>query len=38
MDTDCLLLRHAALGRPSGEWNGDDSDVLSDAEVVAAIL
>ena len=29
MDKDYLLLKRAALGRPSGKWNDDDYDVLA---------
>jgi hypothetical protein len=34
MGKDCLLLKRAALSRPSGEWNDDDFDVLADGEAV----
>jgi ATP dependent DNA ligase domain len=33
-----LLLKRAALSRPSGEWNDDDYDVLADGEVVGHIF
>src|SRR5262249_32279678 len=29
MDKDYLLLKRAALSRPSGEWSDDDFDVLA---------
>jgi len=32
-----LLLKRAALSRPSGEWNDDDFDVLADGEVLGRI-
>jgi hypothetical protein len=32
-----LLLKRAALSRPSGEWNDDDFDVLADGEVLERI-
>lgn len=31
-----LILKRAFASRPSGEWNDDDYDVLSDGKVVAA--
>jgi hypothetical protein len=34
MDKDYLLLKRAALSRPSGQWNDDDFDVLANGEVV----
>jgi hypothetical protein len=37
MEKDYLLLKRAALSRPSGEWNDDDFDVLCNAEVVGRI-
>jgi hypothetical protein len=37
MDKDYLLLKHAALSRPSGQWNDDDFDVLANGEVVSRI-
>jgi hypothetical protein len=33
-----LILKRASASRPSGEWNDDDYDVLSDAKVVGRIL
>jgi hypothetical protein len=33
MDKDYLLLKRAALSRPSGKWNDDDYDVLADGAV-----
>ena len=33
-----LLLKRAALSRPSGQWNDDDFDVLADAAVVGRIF
>jgi len=38
MDKDYFLLTRAALRRPSGEWNDDDFDVLTDGEVVGRIF
>jgi hypothetical protein len=38
MDKDYLLLKRAALSRPSGEWNDDDYDVLADGAVVGRIF
>ena len=38
MDKDCLILKRASASRPSGEWNGDDFDVLADGAVVGRIL
>jgi hypothetical protein len=32
-----LLLKRAALSRPSGQWDDDDYDVLADGEVVGRI-
>jgi hypothetical protein len=37
MDKDYLLLKRAALSRPSGQWNDDDFDVLANGEVVGRI-
>jgi hypothetical protein len=34
MDKDYLLLKRAALSRPSGEWSDDDYDVLAEGIVV----
>jgi hypothetical protein len=38
MDKDYLLLKRAALSRPSGEWNDDVFDVLANGEVVGRIF
>jgi hypothetical protein len=38
MDKDYLILRRASASRPSGEWNDDDFDVLTDGVVVGRIL
>jgi hypothetical protein len=38
MDKDYLLLKRAALSRPSGEWNHDEYDVLATSEVVGRIF
>jgi hypothetical protein len=38
MDKDYLLLKRAALSRPSGQWNDDDFDVLANGEVVGRIF
>src|SRR5262245_6176478 len=38
MDKDYLLLKRAALSRPSGEWDDADYDVLADGEVVGRIF
>jgi hypothetical protein len=38
MDKDYLLLKRAALSRPSGQWNDDDFDVLANGEVVGHIF
>jgi len=32
VDKDYLLLKRAALSRPSGEWNDDDYDVLANGD------
>jgi hypothetical protein len=37
MEKDYLLLKRAALSRPSGEWNDNDFDVLCNGEVVGRI-
>jgi hypothetical protein len=37
MDKDYLLLKRAALSRPSGNWNEDNFDVLANGEVVGRI-
>jgi hypothetical protein len=33
-----LILKHASASRPSGEWNDDDYDVLTDGIVVRRIM
>jgi hypothetical protein len=33
-----LLLKRASASRPSGEWNDDDFDVLTDGAVVGRIF
>jgi hypothetical protein len=33
-----LLLKRSALRRPSGQWNGDDFDVLVNGDVVGRIF
>jgi hypothetical protein len=33
-----LILKRASASRPSGEWNDDDYDVLSDGKVIGRIL
>ena len=33
-----LILKRASASRPSGEWNDDDYDVLSDGVVVGRIM
>jgi hypothetical protein len=38
MDKDYLLLKRAALSRPSGQWNDDDFDVLANGVVVGRIF
>ena len=38
MDKDYLILKRASVGRPSGEWNDDDYDVLADGIVVGRIM
>ena len=38
MQKDYLILKPASASRPSGEWNDDDFDVLSDGEVVGRIF
>ena len=38
LEKDYLLLKRAALSRPSGEWNDDDFDVLANGEVVGRIF
>jgi hypothetical protein len=31
-------MRRASVGRPSGEWNDDDYDLLADGGVVGRIM
>ena len=38
MTTERLILKRASASRPSGEWNGDDYDVLADGVVVGRIF
>ena len=38
MDKDYLVLKRASASRPSGEWNDDDFDVLTDGAVVGRIM
>jgi hypothetical protein len=38
MDKDYLLLKRAALSRPSGQWSDDDFDVLANGGVVGRIF
>jgi hypothetical protein len=38
MDKNYLLLKRAALSRPSGEWSDDDFDVLANDAVVGRIF
>jgi hypothetical protein len=33
-----LILKRASTSRPSGEWNDDDYDVLTDGAVIGRIL
>ena len=35
---DPLILKRASASRPSGEWNDDDFDVLTDGVVVSRIF
>jgi hypothetical protein len=35
--TDQLILKRAALSRPSGQWSDDDYDVLCEGKVVGRI-
>jgi hypothetical protein len=37
MDKDYLLLKRAAVSRPSGQWNDGDFDVLANGEIVGRI-
>src|SRR6516164_8920766 len=38
MDKDYLVLKRASASRPSGAWNDDDFDVLTDGAVVGGIM
>jgi hypothetical protein len=38
MEKDYLLLKRAALSRPSGQWNNDDFDVVANGEIVGRIF
>jgi hypothetical protein len=38
MDKDYLTLKRASASRPSGEWDNDDYDVLTDGVVVGRIM
>jgi hypothetical protein len=38
MTTERLILKRASASRPSGEWNGDDYDVLADGVVVGRVM
>jgi len=39
MDKDYLILKRAAVCRPSGQWNDDDDcDVIADGSVVGRIF
>jgi hypothetical protein len=38
MEKDYLTLKRAPACRPSGEWNDDDFDVLTDGTVVGRIF
>ena len=33
-----LILKHASLSRPSGQWSDDDYDVLADCNVVGRMM
>jgi len=37
MEKDYLILKRAAVSRPSGQWSDDDFDVLANGEVVGRI-
>jgi hypothetical protein len=37
-DKDYLTLKRASASRPSGAWNDDDYDVLTNGEVVGRIF
>jgi hypothetical protein len=36
MEKDYLILKRAAVSRPSGQWSDDDFDVLANGELSAA--
>jgi hypothetical protein len=38
MEKDYLTLKRASASRPSGEWNDDDFDVLTNGAVVGRIF
>ena len=38
MEKDYLILKRAAVSRPSGQWSDDDFDVLANGEVVGRIF
>jgi hypothetical protein len=38
MEKDYLLLKRAALSRPSAQWNNDDFDVVANGEIVGRIF
>jgi len=38
MEKDYLILKRASASRPSGQWNDDDFDVLTDSVVVGRIF
>src|SRR5215468_6239549 len=38
MDKDYLILKRASASRPSGEWNDDDFDVVTNGAVVGRIM
>jgi hypothetical protein len=37
VEKDYLILKQAAVSRPSGQWNDDDFDVVANGEVVASL-
>jgi hypothetical protein len=37
VEKDYLILKQAAVSRPSGQWNDDDYDVVANGEVVASL-
>jgi hypothetical protein len=37
MEKDYLILKRAAVSRPSGQWSDGDFDVLANGEVVGRI-